>query len=283
MDRQTLFNLLNDYFDDDELRDVCFELQVDYEDLGGTTKRGKARELITHMERRGRLAELAALSQRLRPQARPQAGTPAGSSPAPGAGKTKILYLAANPTETRKLRLDEEIREIDQALQKSPLRDRFAIEQQWAIRVADLQGHLLRYSPNIVHFSGHGSDSGEILLEDVAGYAQPVPARALGRLFSAFKDSIQCVVLNACYSEAQAQAIAEHVECVVGTSQAIGDPAAISFAMAFYQALGFGRDVKSAFELGCTQIDLEQLDDANTPVLISPRRDPATVKLVQDD
>jgi hypothetical protein len=167
----------------------------------------------------------------------------------------KILFLAANPTDTSRLRLDQEIRSIDQALRQAEFRDKFDVEQHWAVRVVDLQGYLLRHKPDIVHFSGHGTAANEIILEDNQGKSQPVSTRALGQLFSVLKDNIRCVVLNACYSERQAQAIAAHIDCVIGMSKAIGDSAAVSFAEAFYQALGYGRDVKAAFDLGCLQID----------------------------
>jgi hypothetical protein len=87
------------------------------------------------------------------------------------------------------------------------------------------------------------------------------------------------VVLNACYSEGQAQAIAEHTDCVVGMSDAIGDQAAIRFAASFYQALGYGRDVKTAFDLGCNQIDLEHLGDKDVPQLLATKRRPSEIFL----
>src|SRR5687768_14148363 len=73
-----------------------------------------------------------------------------------------ILFLAANPSDGTRLRLDEESRAIDQALRQAEYRDRFEIRQHWAVRIADLQGHLLRHQPHIVHFSGHGSKTSEI-------------------------------------------------------------------------------------------------------------------------
>lgn len=195
----------------------------------------------------------------------------------------KILFLAGNPVDTDKLRLDEEMRGIDQSLRQAEFRDRFETQQQWAVRVTDLQGHLLRHRPHIVHFSGHGSPTSEIILEDNNGNSQPVSVRALGQLFSVLKDNIRCVVLNACYSEQQAQAIAKHVDCVIGMSKAIGDKAAISFAVAFYQALGFGRDVKTAFDLGCLQIDLQNLDEQDTPKLLALRKNPQEIVFAQSD
>lgn len=194
----------------------------------------------------------------------------------------KILFLAANPKDTGQLRLDEEMRGIDQALRQAEFRDKFDIKQQWAVRVIDLQSHLLRYQPDIVHFSGHGSATSEIILEDTSGNSQPVSSRALSQLFFVLKDNIRCVILNACYSEQQAQAIAKHIDCVIGMSKAIGDSAAINFAIAFYQALGYGRDVKTAFDLGCVQIDLENLSEQDTPKLLSFNTNPKEIALVHE-
>ncbi|MFQ5616103.1 MAG: hypothetical protein ACE5GO_06555 [Anaerolineales bacterium] len=88
------------------------------------------------------------------------------------------------------------------------------------------------------------------------GDAYPVPVPALGRLFSVLKENVRCVVPNACYSEQQAQAIAEHIDYVVGMSSAFGDHAAVNFATAFYQALAYGKSVEAAFDLGCIQVEM---------------------------
>ena len=197
--------------------------------------------------------------------------------------RIKILFLAANPQDTDQLRLSEEIRGIKQALLQAEYRDKFAIEQEWAVRVSDLQGHLLRHQPDIVHFSGHGSEASEIVLQDKTGESQTVPTRALEQLFAVLKDNIRCVVLNACYSKRQAQAIAEHIDGVIGMSKAIGDEAAINFAIAFYQALGYGQNLKTAFELGCNQINLQNLNEENTPKLIMKRKDPQEIVFVRND
>jgi CheY-like chemotaxis protein len=194
----------------------------------------------------------------------------------------KILFLAASPQDMPPLKLDKEVRGIDLALRQTEFRDRFDIKQHWAVRVTDLQSYLLRYRPDIVHFSGHGSISSQIILEDNYGNSHPVSPRALSQVFSVLKDNIRCVVLNACYSEQQAQAIAQHIDCVVGMSKAIGDAAAINFAMAFYQALGYGRNVKTAFDLGCAQIDLENLDEQDTPKLLAANINPMNINIVED-
>jgi hypothetical protein len=175
--------------------------------------------------------------------------------------------------------LDEEFRAIDQALQSANYRDMFDLSPHGAVRISDLQGLLLRYQPHIVHFSSHGSATGEIMLEDERGKAQPVPSESLSRLFSVLKDNIRCVVLNACYSEKQAFAIAQYIDYVIGMSRQISDNAAIDFATAFYQAVGFGRDLKTAFELGCINIGLDDLKEENTPKSIALHSDPSKIIL----
>jgi CHAT domain len=156
------------------------------------------------------------------------------------------------------------------------------MQQHWAVRVGDLQGLLLRHKPDIVHFSGHGSEANEIILEDNTGKSHPVSVRALSQLFSVLKDNIRCDVLNACYSEPQAQAIAQYIDSVVGMSKAIKDESAISFATAFYQALGYGRDLKTAFDLGSVQIDMENLEGQDTPQLLALKSNPSTIFFTND-
>jgi hypothetical protein len=165
--------------------------------------------------------------------------------------KIKILFLSANPKDTSRLRLDEEVRAIRDRLRTSAQGDRFVIEQEWAVRVGDLQGHLLRHEPQIVHFSGHGSPTGGIVLEDQLGSHKIVPPEALKRLFATLKAGIRCVVLNACYSEGQARAIAESIECVIGMSTAVGDTSAVAFATSFYQALArvYHADFENTFPI----------------------------------
>ena len=177
--------------------------------------------------------------------------------------------------------LDKEIKAIDSSLRKADFRDFFELEQYWATDVEDLQEQLLRYQPHIVHFSGHGSQEGIVLESSGNSFtnnqASLVSANALSNLFNILKDNINCVILNSCYSETQAEAIAEHINCVIGMNQSIGDIAAINFSSAFYRAIGFGRSIKDAFNLGCLQIDLNNLGEHNTPQLIAHNYPPEDI------
>jgi CHAT domain-containing protein len=70
---------------------------------------------------------------------------------------TKILILTANPSNTDRLNLDQEIREIKAELERSELREQFEIITEGAVRVDDLSHAILKHNPTIVHFSGHGA------------------------------------------------------------------------------------------------------------------------------
>jgi hypothetical protein len=179
-----------------------------------------------------------------------------------------ILFLAANPSTTTRLTLDREVREISQRLVKSEHRDAIRLVQEWALRAEDLQEHLLRHKPAVVHFSGHGSSAGQLVVDDGTGKAVPLGREAVARCFRILRKDIRCVVLNACFSADQASAIAEHIDCVVGMTAAVKDTTAIAFAGAFYQALGFGESVQTAFELGQNQVDLDALGQADVPRLL---------------
>ncbi len=179
-----------------------------------------------------------------------------------------ILILAANPKTTLPLRLDEEVREIDAGLQRAKEREQFEIKQQWAVRVRDVYRALLDIKPQIVHFSGHGAGDEGLALENETGQVRFVDAEALAGLFELFASKVECVVLNACDSEVQAEAIVKHIPYVIGMNKAIGDKAAIEFAVGFYDALGAGESVEFAYQLGCNAIRLSGIAEHLTPRLL---------------
>jgi len=137
-----------------------------------------------------------------------------------------------------------------------------------SVRPADISQALLDVQPQIVHFSGHGASTGALCFERHSGQTHLVEPRALAALFEQFANQVNCVLLNTCYSETQAKAIAKHIQYVIGMNQAVSDEAAIAFAIGFYQALGAGCTIREAYRLGCVQIGLQGLPEHLTPVLL---------------
>ncbi|WP_198661744.1 CHAT domain-containing protein [Lewinella sp. IMCC34183] len=180
----------------------------------------------------------------------------------------KILVTAAAPKDLSRLRLDEEVKGIQEGIQISKERDKIKLVQRWAVTAISFQQALLDEEPNVVHFSGHGEEDG-IYLENAQGKYQLVPDEALEELFELFAPSIECVVLNACYSEHQAGLISKHIPYVIGMNEAIPDQAAIAFSVGFYRALGAGRDIPFAYKSGVVAIKTQGIEGGIIPQLIT--------------
>ncbi len=174
------------------------------------------------------------------------------------------------------------MREIRERLQLSKDGRQFHLTERHCVRPADLTQAILDVEPNIIHFSGHGTRSGSLILEDQNGSSQPVPAHALRALFALFSDRISCVVLNACHSQVQAAAIAESIGYVIAMSSEIADGAAINFSMGFYRALGYKKSVEDAYQFGLTEMRLHSSGDYTVPVLLTnPRMRRRSIKAKQ--
>jgi hypothetical protein len=230
----------------------------------------------------------------------------------------KIVLFAANPFGD--LKLDEEIRRIEEKLDDSDLRkiDLVAVP---ATRPGDLLDKLNQHRPKIVQFSGHGvrkgqgaanadgltrhaaaldaqncrdfpatagdgahDAEGEIVLIGEDGKPKLVGKKGLVSLFRLRHDVVQIVVLNACYTRSQAEAIAEYVDCVIGTDRSIQDEAARIFAARLYRSLAAGFPIATAFEEAKIELELQGFEDqASIPQLWTRATvDPTQVFLLPD-
>jgi hypothetical protein len=178
-----------------------------------------------------------------------------------------ILLLAANPGSTPVLDLKGERRAISQCLERAPKQHTLRVVAESAVTDDDLRRALLKHEPEIVHFSGHGVGRGGLVFEE-AGDPLFISGEALAGLLGLCSRHVKCVVLNACYSEVQAQSISSVVQYVIGMSRAIGDIAAIKFSTGFYDALAFGRSFTEAFQYGCNAISLRGIPESLTPMLL---------------
>jgi len=182
----------------------------------------------------------------------------------------KILIFSANPKDTSELDLKREVREIRDRLRRAKYGRQFTVQLTEAVRIQDFQQELLEHEPQIVHFCGHGEEEG-ILVENEQEKAVLVPSEALASLFSLCAEHVKCVLLNSCHSHVQAEAISQHIPHVIGMKQAVGDEAAVEFAAGFYTALGFDRSIEQSFEFGRNAVQLYDLPDHLTPILLQRR------------
>ena len=182
----------------------------------------------------------------------------------------KILIIEANPEGD--LSLDKEIRllrrQIDIANNSQDISIEFQVqdgtEDCVVVKKEQLQQLMLKLEKQepqdakiIVHFCGHGTETQELVFEDKNGERDFVDIKTLTRFFELFKERVACIILNACYSDIQAEVIFEHIDCVIGMRQTIKDNSAIAFATGFYTALAYGKSYEDAFKFGCNAIQLK--------------------------
>lgn len=187
------------------------------------------------------------------------------------AAKCTVLLVSASPNGEVRLRVDKEFRDVMAKMRGSEHRDHFTFVQQQAARLEDLGTALLLHQPNVLHISAHGEADGSLLLEGEGDTPQVVTRKQLIRTLAGV-DDLRLVVLNACHSEAVARELPAVSGLAIGMSDAVADKAAISFAVAFYEALGFGRSVDTSFQIALGR--LSDLDDENPQLFPPADQDP---------
>ena len=209
--------------------------------------------------------------------------------------KLRVLYLTANPEATEEtvttpdgsvqqygtwLRVDQEVRQVRQALRGSKFRDLVQVDHAPAATVSDLIDGLNDYRPHIVHYSGHANVDG-LHMENDAGSqdGEDVAFGLLARVLGATDDPPRLLVMNACESLAGADDILRTVPAVVGMSESIGDTPAIVFASAFYSAIASAQSVAAALEQARVRMVAAALEGSDTPELRT-RDDVDPTKLV---
>lgn len=175
---------------------------------------------------------------------------------------TRILFLSANPWTTGRILVDEEAREIFEKLQEGSFRDRFILYNHAAIRAEDIQRLLMTYRPHILHFSGHGSKKHKIILGGLPGRGKQIERQALAGALALYRQHLQLVFLNACFTRTQARSLSAVIDYSIGSTKPIGDKEGVAFAGAFYRALAFGNSVREAFDSATAEMALMNLKRA---------------------
>lgn len=189
-----------------------------------------------------------------------------------------------------KLEVEREYSNIHEVMRSSRYREQITLERADAVSISELSRLVIGSEPQILHFSGHGNEEGLLVFQDPLGHAEESEIPDVAEFFRILSEDrsidesrkIRCVVLNACYSERQARAIARYVDCVVGMTSAVADETAIIFAEAFYLGISSGKSIRTAFELGKNEVARRGALGADVPRLESRRGvDPSVLFLAQ--
>ena len=175
---------------------------------------------------------------------------------------TEIKLFAANPIDERRLDIDKELDQIDQALYLSQRSPQLEVCYHPKITKERSKELLSLKPPTILHFSGHGA--GDVLLvEDDEGYADPMDLEAFIELLKHYQNTLECVVFNACYSTRYLDKLAAYIPNVIGVTRAIGNDKAIAFSAGFYRGLSNGNTYKRAFEEAVKGIRIDDFQGDN--------------------
>jgi hypothetical protein len=216
--------------------------------------------------------------------------------------RVRILVVAANPLGSSPLKLDHEVKTIQEALRRSRKSDNFVVEYRLAATPSELRRALLDFEPHVLHFSGHGSgeqgllfvsdESAGVIYRSEGGEVRSrsssdtdeikfVPAQPLANLLKLCEDHLECVVLNACYSDVQGNAISANIPFTIGMRDLVADSVAIKFSQGFYDAIGAGKSYEKAFEWGKVAIEFDLADDEAAKILVLRKNQKTTVTTPQ--
>jgi hypothetical protein len=163
-----------------------------------------------------------------------------------------ILLCTANAVyRDERLRLEEELRAIADALQRSRLRDAFVPRICPAVTFTKVLHELDDQEPSFLHFSGHGDDSGELVLLGEREGEQRVPPEQVARLLAALRTRPTLVTFATCHSHELARAAARHAAFAIGFEGALDDESAPLFSATLYERLAARTpvDIPHAFEM----------------------------------
>ncbi len=209
----------------------------------------------------------------------------------------RILVVAANPLGSSPLKLDHEVKTIKEALKRSRKSGNFVVEYCLAATPSELRRALLDLEPHVLHFSGHGagekgllfvsdesvgaiyrSDSGELRSRSTnTNEIKFVPAQPLANLLQLCEDHLECVVLNACYSDVQGDVISANIPFTIGMRDVVQDNVAIKFSQGFYDAIGSGKSYEKAFEWGKVAIEFDLVDEESAKILVLRKKGEPTI------
>jgi hypothetical protein len=215
--------------------------------------------------------------------------------------QVSMLFLKANPRHSAQvrngLRIEQEMKEIKAAIRENSRF--FKWNEEGAVRFKDFSDYLMHYRPMLLHFSGHAYSTDYLLLEKYTSIeelrirthapttatAEPdlIPFADIVNRLSKHQKTLRCVVLNACHTEALAEALCKQIDCAIGMRGALNDGLAIRFSELFYRAIAYGYSVDWAFRNARDEItSRDQPDLAHTFQLKSrPGVDPDTIVFVQ--
>jgi hypothetical protein len=168
------------------------------------------------------------------------------------------------------LRVEVEVRDVEQAVRRANLRDLIQITHKPAATPEDLLDSLNDQRPHVVHFSGHAG--GAAVVFDNASVDSPedreVTFDLLARVLAATADPPVLLVLNGCNTLDEAEVLLESTPVVIAMDTNVTDLAATVFASRFYSAVASAQPIGAAVKQAAVAVDLAGLEEGWKPNLL---------------
>ena len=195
----------------------------------------------------------------------------------------QVLFLAANPAGTTPLALDEEIRAIDAKIRGAEYRDRLELASHWAVRLDDLSGLLMAGGPT-------SSTSAAMVTLWVRSSCSPPTAPPSPSPPRRWPGCSGCSRTTSEWSSSTPATPSAGEGGREGDRLRRGDEPGDRrrprdrLRRRVLPALGFGRSVQDAYDLGVTRLMGEGVANAKGLVKLRKRRgiNPADLVLVGD-
>ncbi len=182
----------------------------------------------------------------------------------------QILFIPSCPLGKEVLNLKGEILELEKILKNTT-----ACMDVCAPHRAAIEKAMEEKMYQCIHFSGHCTENGEILLEDRVGREKKCSVEDFIKLVTRGNRTIQIVMLMCCHSQKVAQELCNQgMDYVIGTKRRISDEGALCFSTDFYTSLSKGESVSLAFDKAKSHLEENYLEDAGNMVFFSKEEKP---------
>jgi tetratricopeptide (TPR) repeat protein len=157
----------------------------------------------------------------------------------------KIMFVSAMPKGSPYLQeASDEINEIDTGIFHGydVSNSNEFITKQYQHITRENFTFILKFKPDILHFTGHGEETG-IVFDD----GTPISPQQLESMFA--DQNIKLLFLNSCHSSTQIEVLRKlpNIKSIIGIKKEISELEAKSFATLFYAQFMIERDVPKAF------------------------------------
>lgn len=169
----------------------------------------------------------------------------------------KVLIVESNPLE-KNLYSNIEIREIEKIIFSN--KTKLSLKIQFGSSLQNLVRKVNEERSNIVHITAFANDSG-IYFHDKSDNPVLIENQILISHLDLITTNVECFLFNTFISEGLAKEMSIKDSFVIGYNGIIDSNDAIDFANGFYNTIGYNKDYKTAFKIGCQTISGENKID----------------------